>query len=317
MGSKEKTKRDFISISDFSREEIWALLELAKKLKKKRFERILAGRTVGLIFQKPSTRTAVSFAVGVVQLGGHPLLLNADILQIKRGESPRDTGRVLSRYLDAIVIRANHHDDVIEMAGFSDIPVINGLTDQEHPCQVLADLLTIMEHKKMSHPGELAGLKVSYLGDGNNVAHSWMLAAGLLGIHLNIATPEKYEPKAEFQNRTKALERSGKGKVQLMSDPSAAVKEADAVYTDVWTSMGQESETQNRRLIFSPYQLNSRLLKLAKPKALVMHCLPAHRGEEITEEVMEGPSSVVFDQAENRLHVQKAVLAKLIGGKRK
>jgi ornithine carbamoyltransferase len=265
--NKKNRKHNFLSIADFNRDQIFDLLFLARQLKKQPFRKTLRGKTVGLIFQKPSTRTSVSFAVGVVQLGGQPLLLNADVLQIKRGESPRDTARVLSRYLNAIVIRANHHSDVLEMAGFADIPVINGLTDQEHPCQVLADLLTIMEKTKMKHPRELKGFRLVYLGDGNNVAQSLMLASSLLGMKL---------------------------------------------YTDVWTSMGQESESQKRREALSVYQLNSFLLSMAQKNALVMHCLPAHRGEEITDDVIEGSNSVVFDQAENRLHVQKAVMSSLL-----
>ncbi len=299
-------------MADLSQKEIWDVLLMAKNLKKKPFSRKLHGRSIGLIFQKPSTRTSVSFAVGITQLGGHPLILNADILQIKRGESPRDTGRVLSRYLDAIVIRANRHEDVIEMAGFADIPLISGLTDKEHPCQVLADLLTIMEHRKMKHPRELAGFRVAYLGDGNNMAHSWMLAAGSLGMHLRLACPKGFFPLVGYQEKSNALAKKSKGKIEILTDPMAAAKGAQALYTDVWASMGQESEIQSRKQIFAPFQLNSHVLSAAAPKALVMHCLPAHRGEEITEELLEGPQSVVFDQAENRLHVQKAVLAALL-----
>jgi len=305
-------KKDLISIADLSRDDIWKILILAKSLKKRKFSRILHDRAVGLIFQKPSTRTSVSFAVGIAQLGGQALLLNSDILQIKRGESPRDTGRVLARYLDAIVIRANRHEDVIEMAGFADIPIINGLTDKEHPCQVLADLLTIMEHREMKHPQELAGFKISYLGDGNNMAHSWMLAAAILGMKLKLACPKGYAPLPEYIEKAHSFLKSGKGKVDVSTDPEQTSRGAEALYTDVWTSMGQESESQNRKLIFTPYQVNSHIYSLASPNALVMHCLPAHRGEEITEELLEGQHSVVFDQAENRLHVQKAVLATLL-----
>jgi ornithine carbamoyltransferase len=272
---------------------------------------VLNTKTVGLVFQKPSTRTAVSFAVGVSQLGGTPLILTADVLQIKRGESPRDTARVLSRYLDAIVIRAHHHDDVLEMARYASIPVINGLTDLEHPCQVLADLLTIMEHSKMKHPRQLAGFHLAYLGDGNNVAHSLMLAAAILGMKLTLACPAGYEPQQAVRERTRALGGT-KAAIDVVKDPIVAVRGARAVYTDVWTSMGQEAELQRRQRIFTPYQLNQRVMDAATPGALAMHCLPAHRGEEITEEVLEGPQSVVFDQAENRLHAQKAVLQLLL-----
>lgn len=311
-----KHKRDFISIADLTAEELGRLLLLSLTMEKRRFSRRLAGRTIGLIFQKPSTRTAVSFAVGVVQLGGHPLILSADTLQIKRGESPRDTGRVLSRYLDAIVIRADRHEDILEMAGFADIPVINGLTDREHPCQVLADVMTIMQTRRLKHPKELRGFRITYVGDGNNMAHSWMLAASLLGMNLRVSTPEGYGPRQEYVDRSKALTK-GKPSVELVRDPVAAVKDADAVYTDVWASMGQEAESSKRRVVFAPYQLNSGLLQHAKKDAMIMHCLPAHRGEEITENILEGAHSVVFQQAENRLHVQKAVLSWLLAGSAK
>lgn len=301
-------KQDLLSINDLSAADIADLLSLARKLKKAGPSEALAGKTVGLIFQKPSTRTTVSFAVGVSQLGGQPLILSADVLQIKRGESPKDTGRVLSRYLDAIVMRASHHSELVELAKWATIPVINGLTDREHPCQVLADLLTIMDHRKMKSAKELKGIHVAYLGDGNNVAQSWMIAASLLGIKLKIACPAGYEPDKDFPRG---------GSIEILSDPLSAAKGADAVYTDVWTSMGQEAEQQKRREVFANYQINSTILKAASPKALVMHCLPAHRGEEITDEVMEGPNSVIFDQAENRLHVQKAILATFLAKKKK
>lgn len=296
-------KRDFISIADFSPKEITNLFLLARRLQKSKKSKVLSGKTVGLIFQKPSTRTTVSFAVGVVQLGGDPLILNADVLQIKRGESPKDTGRVLSRYLDAIVMRASRHTDLVELARYASIPVINGLTDQEHPCQVLADLLTIMDHKKMKSPNDLKGFKLAYIGDGNNVAQSLILAAGMFGLDLKLACPSGYEPHKEF------LQGSN---VKIFQDPAAAASGAQAVYTDVWASMGQEAESQKRKEVFAPYQVNRQILSVAAKEALVMHCLPAHRGEEITDEVMEGPNSVIFDQAENRLHVQKAILVTLL-----
>ena len=310
-----QTKKDLISIADLSQQEIWDILLLAKKLKN-HSSVALKGKSVGLIFQKPSTRTAVSFAVGVSQLGGQALILNADILQIKRGESPKDTGRVLSRYLDGIVIRADRHDDVVEMARHATIPVINGLTNLEHPCQVLADLLTVMDHKRMKSPKDLNGFHLAYLGDGNNMAHSWVLAAAMLGLNLKMACPPGYEPKPEYLEKAFRLAGPGKFHIEVGSDPKAAVEKAEAVYTDVWTSMGQEAEKEKRNQVFGHYQLNSAVLSLANPGALVMHCLPAHRGEEITDEVMEGPNSVIFDQAENRLHVQKAVLSKLLSGKK-
>lgn len=305
-------KKDFLSIADFSQKEIWNLLLLAKKLKKNKFSKSLQNKCIGLIFQKPSTRTAVSFAVGIGQLGGQPLILNADILQIKRGESPKDTGRVLSRYLDAIVIRANRHDEVLEMASHSTVPVINGLTDREHPCQVLADLLTIMEKKKLTHPKKLKGIQVAYLGDGNNMAQSWMLAAALLGIKLKVGAPISYQPSSEYRMMVDALAENGKADIEILSDAHKVALGAHVLYTDVWASMGQEDEYNKRKEDFAPYQLNQEIVKLADPKVMVMHCLPAHRGEEITDEVLEGPHSVVFDQAENRLHVQKAVLMTLM-----
>jgi ornithine carbamoyltransferase len=316
MMTKKIMKRDYLSIADFSQNETWDLLLLARKLKKVRNGKQLVGKTVGLIFQKPSTRTTVSFAVGVTHLGGQPLILNADILQLKRGETPKDTGRVLSRYLDGIVMRADWQDDIAELARYATIPVISGLTDKEHPCQVLADLLTIMDHKKMKHPKELKGFRLSYLGDGNNVAQSLMLASAMLGMHLKIACPKGYEPKAEFIEKSRDLSRVGGGSVEVGTDPFSAALQAEALYTDVWTSMGQEAEKEKRRIAFAPYQINQLILSKADPAALVMHCLPAHRGEEITDEVMEGPHSVIFDQAENRLHVQKAVLAALLSHKK-
>ncbi len=303
--------KNFLSIADLSQKQLWDVLLAASALKKKKISTVLATKTIGIVLQKPSTRTAVSFAVGVSQLGGTPLMLTADVLQIKRGESPRDTARVLSRYLDAIVIRANHHEDVLEMASYASVPVINGLTDLEHPCQVLADLLTIMEHMKMRHPRQLAGFHLAYLGDGNNVAHSLMLAAALLGFKLTLACPSGYEPKPAIRERVRALA-GAHAPIDVVKDPMIAVRGAQAVYTDVWTSMGQEAELQRRQSIFTPYQLNQRVMSAAAPRALVMHCLPAHRGEEITEDVLESPQSVVFDQAENRLHVQKAVLQFLL-----
>ncbi len=301
-------KRDFLSLSDFSQKEISDLLVLARRLKKSKTSKVLAGQTVGLIFQKPSTRTSVSFAVGVVQLGGHPLILNADVLQIKRGETPKDTGRVLSRYLDAIVMRAAHHTELEELAHYASIPVINGLTDREHPCQVLADLLTIMDQRKMKTPKDLKGFRLAYFGDGNNVANSLILAAKIFGLDLRLACPAGYEPKKDFLAGSSA---------KIFQDPFAAAKDADAVYTDVWASMGQEAESQKRKEVFAPYQVNANVLSCASKNALVMHCLPAHRGEEITNDVIEGKNSVIFDQAENRLHVQKAVLAALLSKSRK
>lgn len=305
--------KHLISIADLSKEEIFKLLLLARALKKsRRLRRDLSGKTLGLIFQKPSTRTAVSFSVGMYQLGGHSLVLHAEDLQWGRGESPADTSRTLSQYLDAVMIRANRHSDVLEMARHASVPIINGLTDQEHPCQVLADLLTLFEVRKLKDPAKLSAERIVYLGDGNNVAQSWMLAAASLGMHLVLACPPAYQPEPEYFKRAETLLRSSGGSVRLVHDPREAAQEATALYTDVWASMGKEHEREHRRNIFSSYQLNAEILRLARPDACVMHCLPAHRGEEITAEVIDGPRSVVFEQAANRLHVQKAILLKFL-----
>lgn len=296
-------KRDFISFYDYTEEELHLLLERAKWLKErnKRGEmwRPLEGKTLAMIFEKPSTRTRVSFEVGMYQLGGNALYLSAQELQLSRGESIADTARVLSRYVDAVLIRTYEHWKVEEFARFSSVPVINGLSDLLHPCQILSDIFTIWE--KLGH---YRAVKVAYVGDGNNVANSWIEGASKMGIELRIACPPGYEPDQEILQR--AL-REG-ARVLITHDPKEAVKDAEVLYTDVWTSMGQEAEREKRLEDFRGYQLNKSLLKLAQPDALVMHCLPAHRGEEITDEVIEGPHSVVFDQAENRLHVQKAIL---------
>ncbi|NLC11557.1 MAG: ornithine carbamoyltransferase, partial [Firmicutes bacterium] len=267
----------------------------------------LKGKTLGMIFQKSSTRTRVSFEVGMWQLGGYALFLNAQDLQMGRGEPIRDTARVLSRYLDGIMIRTFSHQEVQELAHFASIPVINGLTDLLHPCQALADFLTIWEVK-----GTLEGLKVAYVGDGNNVAHSFMLGCSKLGVDISLASPEGYRVDQEIYNRAKEFASEGGSTVILEDDPKLAVRGAQVVYTDVWTSMGQESEAETRVKHFKNYQVNNSLLALADANAMVLHCLPAHRGEEITEEVLEGPQSYVWAQAENRLHAQKALLALLM-----
>lgn len=296
-------KRDFISFYDYTEEELHLLLERAKWLKErnKRGEvwRPLEGKTLAMIFEKPSTRTRVSFEVGMYQLGGNALYLSAQELQLSRGESIADTARVLSRYVDAVLIRTYEHWKIEEFARFSSVPVINGLSDLLHPCQILSDIFTIWE--KLGH---YKGVRVAYVGDGNNVANSWIEGASKMGIELRIACPPGYEPDHEILQR--AL-REG-ARILITHDPKEAVKDAQVLYTDVWTSMGQEAERQKRLEDFKGYQLNESLLQLAGPGVLVMHCLPAHRGEEITDEVMDGPHSVVFDQAENRLHVQKALL---------
>ncbi len=296
-------KRDFISFYDYTEEELHLLLERAKWLKErnKRGEvwRPLEGKTLAMIFEKPSTRTRVSFEVGMYQLGGNALYLSAHELQLSRGESIADTARVLSRYVDAVLIRTFEHWKVEEFARFSSVPVINGLSDLLHPCQILSDIFTIWEKL-----GRYKGVKVAYIGDGNNVANSWIEGASKMGIELRIACPPGYEPDQEILQR--AL-REG-ARVLITHDPKEAVREAEVLYTDVWTSMGQEAERERRLEDFKGYQINESLLRFARHEVLVMHCLPAHRGEEITDEVMDGPHSVVFDQAENRLHVQKAIL---------
>jgi len=315
--AKGKNKKDLLSISDFDKEEIYSVLKEALKLKKSiaASSKVLLGKTLGLIFQKPSTRTSVSFMAGMYQLGGASFMLNASDLQIKRGESLGDTGKTLSRYLNAIVVRANKHNDVAELARCASIPIINGLTDKEHPCQVLGDLLTIIESKKLSKPQDLAKITVAYIGDGNNVAHSWMLAAGILGINFVVSSPEGYWPEEEFLKKANSLAGESKGKIVYEKDPFAAVESTDVVYADVWASMGKDEERGHRKNIFMPFQVNSKLLSSCKKDYIVMHCLPAHSGEEITDDVIDGKHSVVFDQAENRMKKKKAILIKLIGGK--
>lgn len=316
-GAREDLKRnlrgrDFLSLHDFTPEEIQYFLELAAQLKlqqkKGQSHSILAGKTLGMIFQKHSTRTRVSFEVGMYQLGGFPLFLSSQDLQLGRGEPIKDTARVLSRYVDGIMIRTFSHEEVLELAAYADVPVINGLTDLLHPCQALADLMTIQEYK-----GKLAGLKLTYIGDGNNVAHSLLFAGAKTGMHVTVASPAAYAPQEEIVRlaREDALETGGT--VTVTDDLAAAAREADVLYTDVWASMGQEEEASRRRKALASYQINRELLKLAKPDVIVLHCLPAHRGEEITDEVMEGPHSAIFDEAENRLHAQKAIMALLMG----
>jgi ornithine carbamoyltransferase len=309
-------EKDLISMADLSAADIAGILKTARSLKKSRGLRSdLRGKTLGLIFQKPSTRTSVSFSVAMYELGGFVLTLDGQNLQIKRGETMADTARTLSRYLSGIMIRANLHADVQELARHATVPVVNGLTDKEHPCQVLADLQTILEVFKAATPAALKGLPVAYVGDGNNMTHSWLLAAGILGMTLSVSCPEGYDPAREFVDKAAALCRKSGGRIVYQRDPRAAVKDASVIYTDVWTSMGQEAEAARRREVFKPYQVNAALLAEARKNAVVMHCLPAHRGEEISAEVLDGPRSVVFDQAENRLHVQKAVLLHCMGKK--
>ncbi|MFL6029782.1 MAG: ornithine carbamoyltransferase [Gaiellaceae bacterium] len=299
--------RSFTRVADWSREELLQVLDLADELKQKQRagedHRLLPGRTLGMIFQKPSTRTRVSFEVGIYQLGGAALYLSAGDLQLGRGETIKDTAVVLSRYLDAIMIRTFAQADVEELAANASIPVINGLTDSSHPCQALADVMTIRERF-----GRLEGLKVVYLGDGNNVCASLMVACAKLGMSFVAATPASYRPSDEAVR----IAREAGGSVALTDDPRAAVEGADVLYTDVWTSMGQDAEREQRLRDLTGYGIDAELVRRAGADAIVLHCLPAHYGEEITEEVLYGPRSAVWDEAENRLHAQKALMALVI-----
>jgi ornithine carbamoyltransferase len=306
-------KRDLLSITDFSPKEIEQLFYAAAKLKKSPFRpKALAGKTIALVFEKPSTRTLVSFAAGIQALGGFPLVLQSDALQWKRGETIPDMARVITRYVHAVMIRARRHADVQEFARHTTVPVINGLTETEHPCQVLADMMTLWERqdRKLAN---VRRLKIVFLGDSNNMSHSWLLLSGLMGLHFVLACPNGYDPDSEILRRARQLAMTSGGSLEIVHDPQVAAMNADVLYTDVWTSMGQEAEELKRREIFKPFQLNAALLAQANPLAVVLHCLPARRGEEITDEVIEGPQSIVFDQAENRLHIQKAILLKLMG----
>ena len=304
------SKRDFLSVDDLTPEELVALLDGADRHKAGRRPRTtLQGRTVALIFEKPSTRTRVSFEVAVHELGGHPLALSGVDLQIGRGETLEDTAAVLSRYVHAIVLRTFAQESLERLARAGGIPVVNALSDYSHPCQALADLQTIRERKQ-----RLAGLRLAYLGDGNNVAHSLLFAGSKVGMHVAVATPIGYEPIPQVVRRATEIAAGTGGSVELTHDPETAAKGADVVYTDVWASMGKELEHGERALIFKPYQLNTDILAVASPDVVVLHCLPAHRGEEIAAEVMDGPNSAVFDQAENRLHTQKALLSWLLTG---
>jgi ornithine carbamoyltransferase len=301
--------KDLLSIHDLSVDEVAEVLDLAKILKTKQKEGIehhfLKGKTLGMIFQKSSTRTRVSFETGMYQLGGQALFLSDRDLQIGRGEPIKDTARVLSRYLDGIMIRTFAHRDVEEFAAYANIPIINALTDLLHPCQVLTDLLTIQEHKGKN----LKGLKLAYIGDGNNMTNSLMYGCAKVGMHFAAATPKGYEPDAVVTKNAIEDAKATGGSITLVNDVFEAVKNADILYTDVWASMGQEAEREKRKNIFKGYQINRELLNAADKRAIVMHCLPAHRGEEITADVMEENADVIFDEAENRLHTQKAIMA--------
>ncbi len=304
--------KDLLDVASVTKAEVESLLTLATRLKDKHRRGIhhplLQGKTLGLLFQKPSTRTRVSFEAGMNQLGGHALVLPMADIQLSRGESVADTARVLSRYLDGIVIRTYDHATVEEWAAEAAMPVINGLTDLSHPCQALSDLMTIREKK-----GKLQGVKIAYVGDGNNVANSLIEAVAKMGMTIALGCPSGYQPDQHIVDRARAEAAATGAVIELGHDPNVAVKEADVIYADVWISMGREREQARRLKVLAPYQVNSRLVSRAKPDAIVMHCLPAHRGEEITADVLDGPQSVVIDQAENRLHMQKAILTKLLG----
>jgi len=297
--------RDFLAIPDYTKEELYGLFDLADRMKSGGYaDKPLAGKSLAMIFMKSSTRTRVSFEVGAWQLGGHALFLSPRDVQLGRGEPIGDTARVLSRYVDGIMIRTFAHSEVEELAKYATVPVINGLTDLLHPCQVLADLLTIRQHL-----GAIEGRRVAWIGDGNNMANSWINAAYRLGFELRLACPEGYDPDAAILARAQSA-----GNVRVVRDPAEAIEGADVVNTDVWASMGQEEEQAIREKAFKGFIVDEALMSRAQQDAIFMHCLPAHRGEEVAAEVIDGPQSVVWDEAENRLHVQKAVMANTMGG---
>ncbi len=309
--SNQLRGRDLLSLQDFSPEEIKLILDTADdlkaRLKRGETHTLLAGKTLGMIFQKSSTRTRVSFEVGIYQLGGSGLFLSSQDIQLGRGESVADTARVLSRYLNGIMIRTFAQSDLQELAKYADIPVINGLTDLLHPCQVLADLQTIREHK-----GRLTGLKAAFIGDGNNMAHSLLIGCSKMGLDIAVASPPGYKPNSTIVGWAEENARNSGSQVKIVDTPAEAVIGADVVITDVWTSMGQEAEQQKRAKAFALYQVSSELMQAAAPDYIFLHCLPAHRGEEVTTEIIDGSHSVVWDEAENRLHAQKAVMALLM-----
>jgi ornithine carbamoyltransferase len=300
--------KDFISIADFTLTEIESIFTLTKELKEKTKRReehhLCKGLTMAMIFAKPSARTRISFETGMYQLGGYALYLSPNDIGVGKREAVKDIAQVIARYNDIIMARLFDHAHILDLAQYSSVPVINGLTDYNHPCQIMADIYTVLEHRK-----HLNDLKVCYIGDGNNVANSWINLAAKLPMHLVICSPSGYEPDAATLERAR---KAGVSQVEVLSDPVKSALDADVVYTDVWASMGQEAEADHRKNIFLPYQVNSALMKHARKDALVMHCLPAHRGDEITDEVIDGPQSIVFDEAENRMHVQKAIIVKLL-----
>lgn len=298
--------RSFVSFTDLNKEEVLNIIEYGKKLKKDKFlDQSLKGKSIGLIFMKQSTRTRLSFEVGVYQMGGQPIYISGSSTQLARGEDIKDTARVMTRYLDGIVIRTFSHQEVEDLAKYSGIPVINALTDYQHPCQVLADLMTITEVF-----GSLEGKKVAYVGDGNNMANTLLLACAVMGMDISVATPPNYEPNAKAILEAVNIAKETGSKVELTNNPKEAVLDADVIYTDVWVSMGQEGEKEKKKA-FEGFTINKDLVVLAKPNAIVMHCLPAHKGEEISEDVFEQYADVIFNQAENRLHVQKSLMSYL------
>jgi ornithine carbamoyltransferase len=303
--------KNLISINDLSQEEVAQILETAEIMKLRHYSHeeqpLLKGKVLGMIFQKPSLRTRVSFEAGMIQLGGAAIYLGPEDIKLGQREATKDIAQVLSRYVDGIMARTFSHEIILELANYSSVPVINGLSDLLHPCQILGDLLTIKEKK-----GRLSNLKLAYLGDGNNVAHSLLFGAVKVGMDIVLATPSNYEPKSEIVEQAKKDAKKMGSKVEIIHNPLKAAEEADIIYTDVWTSMGFEKERDTRKDVFRPYQINQDLVNRAKDDVIILHCLPAHRGEEITDEVIDGPHSVVIDQAENRLHVQKAILALLL-----
>ena len=303
--------KSLVSINDLSLEEIYQIFDVSKTLKEKQLtgkpHRLLEGKTLGMIFSKRSTRTRVSFETGIYQLGGIGMYFGPNDLQLGKSENISDTAKVLSRYLNGIMIRTFDHQDVVDLARYASIPIINGLTDLLHPCQVLADLFTILEKKN-----KLQGLKLAYIGDGNNMAHSLLNGCSKVGMNLSIASPSGYTPRKEIVENAKKNAKYMGSKIEITNDPVKAVTNADIVYTDVWASMGQEEEAAERKKKFAKYQVNPKLVKKAKDDYLFMHCLPAHRGEEVVDEVADSPNSVIFDEAENRLHVQKGIMALLM-----
>ncbi|MDK2791222.1 MAG: ornithine carbamoyltransferase [Deferribacteres bacterium] len=305
-------KRDFLTLKDYTSDELIEMIELGIKLKKEREKNIdqthyMKGKKVALIFEKSSTRTRVSFEVGVFELGGYPLFLSKNDIQLGRGETIADTARTLSRYVDMIMIRTFEHSKIEELAKYASVPVINGLTDDFHPCQVMADVMTIYEKL-----GKFKGVKVAFVGDGNNMANSWMIGAAKFGIDFTLACPKGYEAKQDVFVEARKIALDTGAKIEMTNDPYEAVRGADIIYTDVWASMGQEAESEKRLKDFKGFQVDDNLMKATGKNTYFMHCLPAHRGEEVTEDVLESEMSIVFDEAENRLHAQKAIMVKLI-----